>query len=83
MLINGLLVLVVASDQLASAGLAALLVQAKELTPLELGTSRDLQPGQRVLAVGKPGGLAGAATAEIAIGTAEDRPESGSQSVLD
>ena len=54
---------------------AALLVQAKELTPIELGTSRDLQPGQWVLAVGYPWGVAGAATAGIVIGTGEDLPE--------
>ena len=54
--------------------LAALLVQAKELTPIELGTSRDLQPGQWVLAVGYPWGVAGAATAGIVIGTGEDLP---------
>jgi len=54
---------------------AALLVQAKDLTPIELGTSRDLQPGQWVLAVGYPWGVAGAATAGIVIGTGEDLPE--------
>ena len=54
---------------------AALLVEAKELTPIELGTSRDLQPGQWVLAVGYPWGVAGAATAGIVIGTGEDLPE--------
>ena len=55
--------------------LAALLVEANELTPIELGTSRDLQPGQWVLAVGYPWGVAGAATAGIVIGTGEDLPE--------
>ncbi len=54
---------------------AALLVQAKDLTPIELGTSRDLQPGQLVLAVGYPWGVAGAATAGNVIGTGEDLPE--------
>ena len=54
---------------------AALLVQAKDLTPIELGTSRDLQPGQWVLAVGYPWGVAGAATAGNVIGTGEDLPE--------
>ena len=53
---------------------AALLVEAKELTPIELGTSRDLQPGRWVLAVGYPWGVAGAATAGIVIGTGEDLP---------
>ena len=53
---------------------AALLVQGKELTPIELGTSRDLQTGQWVLAVGYPWGVAGAATAGIVIGTGEDLP---------
>ena len=54
---------------------AALLVQTKELTPIELGTSRDLQPGQWVLAVGFPWGVAGAVTAGVVIGTGEDLPE--------
>ena len=54
---------------------AALLVEAKQLTPIELGTSRDLQPGQWVLALGYPWGVAGAATAGIVIGTGEDLPE--------
>lgn len=59
---------------------AALLVEAEELTPqeltpIELGTSRDLQPGQWVLAVGYPWGVAGAATAGIVIGAGEDLPE--------
>ena len=58
-----------------SLDVAALLVQAQELTPVELGTSRDLQPGQWVLAVGYPWGVAGAATAGIVIGTGEDLPE--------
>ena len=53
---------------------AALLVEAKELTPIELGTSRDLQPGRWVLAVGYHWGVAGAATAGIVIGTGEDLP---------
>lgn len=53
---------------------AALLVEAKELTPIELGTSRDLQPGQWVLAMGYPWGVAGVATAGIVIGTGEDLP---------
>ena len=55
--------------------LAALLVEANELTPIELGTSRDVQPGQWVLAVGYPWGVAGAAIAGIVIGTGEDLPE--------
>ena len=53
---------------------AALLVEAKELTPIELGTSRDLQPGRWVLAIGYPWGVAGAATAGIVIGAGEDLP---------
>ena len=53
---------------------AALMVEAKDLTPIELGTSRDLQPGRWVLALGYPWGVAGAATAGIVIGTGEDLP---------
>ena len=55
--------------------IAALMVESDSLTPIELGASRDLQPGQWVLAVGFPWGVAGAATAGTVIGSGSDLPE--------
>ena len=46
-----------------------------ELHPIELGDSRALRPGQWVLAVGHPWGVAGAAAAGIVIGGGPDLPE--------
>ena len=43
--------------------LAALSVDAKDLPTVELGDSTDLQPGQLVLALGHPWGVAGAVCA--------------------
>ena len=53
---------------------AALMVEAESLIPIELGDSRRLHPGQWVLAVGHPWGAKGAATAGIVIGSGEDLP---------
>ncbi len=49
--------------------LAALAIDAGELPPIELGDSRTLRPGQWVMAIGHPWGVAGAATAGIVIGS--------------
>ena len=43
--------------------LAALSIEAKNLTPLARGDSQELQPGQLVLALGHPWGVAGAVSA--------------------
>ena len=48
--------------------LAALRVDAAELPTIELGDSRQLRPGEWVLALGHPWGVAGAATAGVVIG---------------
>jgi S1-C subfamily serine protease len=48
--------------------LAALAVDAQGLPAIELGDSQQLQPGQWVLAMGHPWGVAGAATAGVVIG---------------
>jgi len=48
--------------------LAVLRVDAADLPTIELGESQRLQPGQWVLAVGHPWGVAGAATAGVVIG---------------
>ena len=49
--------------------LAALRVDAHDLTPIRLGDSRKLQAGDVVLAMGFPWGVAGGATTGIIIGT--------------
>ena len=46
-----------------------------ELHPLELGDSKALRPGQWVMAMGHPWGVAGAAAAGIVIGFGSDLPE--------
>jgi serine protease Do len=49
--------------------LAALSVEANNLATITLGESKQLQPGQWVLALGHPWGVLGAATAGIVINT--------------
>ena len=46
-----------------------------ELFPIEMGDSRSLRAGQWVMAMGHPGGVAGAAVAGIVIGAGPDLPE--------
>jgi serine protease Do len=48
--------------------LAALNVDANDLPAIELGRSKGLEPGEWVLALGHPWGVAGAATAGTVIG---------------
>ncbi len=48
--------------------LAALRVDAADLPTIELGNSQRLQPGEWVMALGHPWGVAGAATAGVVIG---------------
>ena len=47
-----------------------------ELHPIELGDSRSLRPGDWVMAMGHPWGVACAAAAGIVIGAGPDLPES-------
>ena len=54
---------------------AALVVDARGLSALELGDSKSVQPGQWVLALGHPWGVADAATAGVVIGIGTDFPE--------
>ena len=54
---------------------AALMVDVEGLIPIALGDSRDLHPGQWVLAVGHPWGAKGAATAGVVIGSGADLPK--------
>lgn len=55
--------------------LAALGVEAADLPTIELGNSKCLQPGQWVLALGHPWGVAGAVTAGIVTGVGAHLPE--------
>jgi serine protease Do len=55
--------------------LAALSVNANDLPTIELGRSRDLEPGHWVMAVGHPWGVSGAVTGGIVIGTGKNLPE--------
>jgi serine protease Do len=52
----------------AALDLAALSVDAENLSAIELGRSRRLQPGQWVLALGHPLGVRGAVTGGVVIG---------------
>ncbi len=55
--------------------LAALSVDAHDLPTIELGDSRQLKPGQWVMAVGHPWGVAGAVTSGVVIGIGANLPE--------
>ena len=46
-----------------------------EIFPIDMGDSRSLRAGQWVMAMGHPGGVAGAAVAGIVIGAGPDLPE--------
>ena len=50
-----------------------------DLHPIEIGDSKALRPGQWVMAMGHPWGVAGAAAAGIVIGAGPDLPESFSE----
>ena len=55
--------------------LAALTVDATDLPAIELGDSRNLKPGEWVLAMGHPWGVQGAATGGVVIGVGSGWPE--------
>lgn len=55
--------------------IAALSVLADDLPTIELGNSRDLRPGDWVMAVGFPWGVAGAVTGGVVIGVSAGLPE--------
>ena len=54
---------------------AALVVEASQLPAIGLGRSRDLRPGEWVLALGHPGSVPGVATAGVVIGKGADLPD--------
>ena len=64
---------VVAHDE--SRDIAALSVDAVDLPTIELGDSQSLRPGQWVLALGHPWGVAGAVTAGVVAGVGRQLPE--------
>jgi S1-C subfamily serine protease len=55
--------------------LAALRVEADNLPTIEFGDSKNLRPGDWVIALGHPWGVVGTATAGIVIGSGADFPE--------
>ncbi len=55
--------------------LAALAVDANDLTTTQLGNSKLVKPGQWVFAIGHPWGVLGAASAGIIIGCGAEWPE--------
>jgi 2-alkenal reductase len=54
-------------------------LSAEQLTPVELGDSNGLQPGQKVIAIGNPFGLAGTMTTGIISAIGRTLPESGDE----
>ena len=56
----------------ATLDLAALAVDSRGLRSIEVGNSRDLQPGQWVLALGHPWRVRGAVAAGVVIGMGRD-----------
>ncbi len=59
----------------AERDVAALAVDASGLPALRLGDSRTVQPGQWVMALGHPWGVAAAASGGVVIGAGSDLPE--------
>jgi len=55
--------------------LAALGVDARDVPAIELGDSKNLRPGQWVMSIGHPWGVAGAVTAGVLIGSGAEFPE--------
>ncbi|HUN06220.1 MAG TPA: trypsin-like peptidase domain-containing protein [Aggregatilineales bacterium] len=55
--------------------LAALSVDATDLPTIEIGDSRQVRPGQWVMAVGHPWGIQGSVTSGVVIGSGDALPE--------
>ncbi len=71
---------VVGTDSYSDLAVIQVNVPAEKLVPVELGDSSSLQPGQKVIAIGNPYGLAGTMTTGIVSAVGRTLPETGSQS---
>jgi 2-alkenal reductase len=71
---------VVGKDSYSDLAVIKVDVSADKLVPVELGDSSALQPGQKVIAIGNPYGLAGTMTTGIISAVGRTLPETGSQS---
>ena len=71
---------VVGTDSYSDLAVIQVDVPADKLVPVELGDSSNLQPGQKVIAIGNPYGLAGTMTTGIVSAVGRTLPETGSQS---
>lgn len=71
---------VVGTDSYSDLAVIQVDVPADKLVPVELGDSTNLQPGQKVIAIGNPYGLAGTMTTGIVSAVGRTLPETGSQS---
>lgn len=71
---------VVGTDSYSDLAVIQVNVPADKLVPVELGDSSSLQPGQKVIAIGNPYGLAGTMTTGIVSAVGRTLPETGSQS---
>jgi 2-alkenal reductase len=70
---------VVGTDSYSDLAVIQVDVPADKLVPVELGDSSNLQPGQKVIAIGNPYGLAGTMTTGIVSAVGRTLPETGSQ----
>jgi 2-alkenal reductase len=71
---------VVGKDSYSDLAVIQVNVPADKLVPVELGDSSSLQPGQKVVAIGNPYGLAGTMTTGIVSAVGRTLAETGSQS---
>jgi 2-alkenal reductase len=71
---------VIGTDSYSDLAVIQVNVPAEKLVPVELGDSSSLQPGQKVIAIGNPYGLAGTMTTGIVSAVGRTLPETGSQS---
>lgn len=70
---------IVGRDPYADLAVIQVDVPADKLTPVEMGDSDGLQPGQTVIAIGNPFGLAGTMTKGIISAIGRTLPETGDQ----
>ncbi|HEY3342153.1 MAG TPA: trypsin-like peptidase domain-containing protein [Anaerolineae bacterium] len=70
---------VVGTDSYSDLAVIQVNVPADKLVPVDLGDSSNLQPGQKVIAIGNPYGLAGTMTTGIVSAVGRTLPETGNQ----